>query len=289
MGLADREYETNNPRPRPRLTPVVKGLLWLQVLIFLVDYMVLKPTPEGYPPMVSWGAFTVQSALFEFRIWEFLTFQFLHDSLGHVLFNSIGLFFFGPFVERWWGAWRFLVYYLLCGCAGAGLFTLLVLHGVVPGDVRTGLIGASAGIYGILTGVAVIAPGLRVMLLFPPIELSMRQLAIGLMGLSAVLILVQIGGNEGGEAGHLGGAIGGILLMRMPWLLGRVQRSRKVVPFPGRSVPSKLGPRPRILDSGLDPVVEEILDKISREGLGSLTEHEREVLDEAARNQQDQR
>ena len=104
---------------------------------------------------------------------------------------------------------------------GAVFFTLLVLLGLLPGDdLWTPLVGASAGIYGILIGVAVIAPNLRVALLFPPIELSMRQLAIALMVISAGSILLKFGGNEGGEAGHLGGAILGFILMRFPRLLG---------------------------------------------------------------------
>ena len=82
------------------------------------------------------------------------------------------------------------------------------------------LVGASAGIYGIFIGVAIIAPDLRVALLFPPIELSMRQLAIGLMVDFRRGDPAQLGGNEGGEAGHLGGAILGFILMRYPRLLG---------------------------------------------------------------------
>ena len=81
------------------------------------------------PPLVNWGAFTIRSALMEFRLWEFVTFQFLHGSLGHVLFNSIGIYFFGPWMERWWGSKKFLLFYLLCGAAGAAFFTLLMFLG----------------------------------------------------------------------------------------------------------------------------------------------------------------
>ena len=47
-------------------------------------------------PFLNFGVFAIQSAVFDGRIWEFITFQFLHGSLGHVLFNCMGLFFFGP-------------------------------------------------------------------------------------------------------------------------------------------------------------------------------------------------
>jgi membrane associated rhomboid family serine protease len=224
MGIADRDYHRDQPQSgggfMPQLTPVVKWLLIANIGIFILDYLIL-PKFLGLrvddfhpPPLLRFGAFAVQSALMEFRLWEFVTFQFLHGSLGHVLFNSIGLFFFGPWMERWWGSKKFLIFYLLCGAGGAAFYTLLMLLKLLPGGLTVPMVGASAGIYGIFIGVAVIAPNLRVMLLFPPIELSIRQLAIGLLVISVGAILLSLGGNEGGEAGHLGGAILGYFLMR---------------------------------------------------------------------------
>jgi membrane associated rhomboid family serine protease len=236
-------------------------------------------------PIIRFGAFAVQSAVFEFRIWEFITFQFLHANLLHILFNSIGLFFFGPFMERWWGSKKFLIYYLLCGAGGAAFFTLLTFLHVLPNGMHSALIGASAGIYGIFVGIAVIAPDLRVMLVFPPIELSMRQLAIALLAIATGSILLKLGGNEGGEAGHLGGAIIGYFLMRYPQLLGSTDRVSIHRPraFQKRSE-AKLRPRSQLrMDE--DSAVDQILDKVSREGFQSLTEAEREILHKAAQRQ----
>jgi membrane associated rhomboid family serine protease len=278
MGIADRDYHRTDRREGggffSQVTPVVKWLLIANLGIYFLDLFL-----KGYP-LRNFGAFTIQSAVFEFRAWEFVTFQFLHGSLGHVFFNCMGIFFFGPFLERWWGAKKFLVYYLLCGVAGAVFFTLLVFIGLLGDSLQTPLVGASAGIYGILVGVAVIAPNLRVALLFPPIELSMRQLAIALMVISGGAILLKIGGNEGGEAGHLGGAILGYFLMRFPQLLGG--GGTEIVPprFGSRPLP-KLRPR-TTLELEQDSAVDLILDKISREGFQSLTAEERELLQKAS-------
>lgn len=282
MGIADRDYHRHDTRRSDgffsQITPVVKWLLIVNLGIFLVDLFVGKTLREL-------GCFSIDTAVFGLQVWRFVTFQFLHGSLGHVFFNCMGIFFFGPWMERWWGSQKFLIFYLLCGVAGAVFFSLLVGVGLLPSDgMGSPLVGASAGIYGILIGVAVIAPQMRVALLIPPIELSMRQLAIGLMAISVGSILLKFGGNEGGEAGHLGGAILGYVLMRNPQWLGRggqFQRMRRN-PFTAPPLP-KLRPRTTV-ELAQESAVDLILDKISREGFQSLTQEERDVLHEASKS-----
>jgi membrane associated rhomboid family serine protease len=286
MGIADRNYQASNRHPTgggffSQVTPVVKWLLIANFTIYFADLFLKGNAMDG--PLRQLGVFTIQSAVFEFKIWQFFTFQFLHGSVGHLLFNSIGLFFFGPWLERWWGIRKFCIFYLLCGAGGAVFFTLLTLIGALPGNsLQSGLVGASAGIYGILVGVAVIAPQLRVALLFPPIELTMRQLAIALMAISAGAILLKLGGNEGGEAGHLGGAILGFFLMRHPQWLGKSLKFSVFQPRNTQSRPPKLRPRTE-LEIHEDSAVDLILDKISRDGFQSLTDAEREILQQASK------
>lgn len=280
MGLADRDYQREIPPGGASfaagLTPVVKWLLILNIGIFVIDFF-------NHWKLTNSGAFAVRSALFEFRIWEFISFQFLHYSPGHILCNALGLYFFGPWVERWWGSARFLVFYLICGVGGAAFFTLLCFLGLFENGLITHLLGASAGIYGILIAVAVIAPDMRVMLLLPPIELTMKKLAIAVLVIAVVAVAFNIGGNSGGEAGHLGGAIVGFLLMNFPWLLGGRQGVETIRPKAFRKrYESKLRPRStRHLNE--DDEVDKILDKVSREGIHSLTKAERETLENASK------
>lgn len=280
-----------------QLTPVVKWLLVTNLVIFFGDLLFY----EG--KLGDIGAFRISSALAEGKWWQFVTFQFLHGSVGHILFNSIGLYFFGPWMERWWGAGKFIIFYLLCGAAGALFFLILVGVGILPqggwarlADGSVGwlsmndvpLVGASAGIYGILIGVAVIAPAMQVSLLFPPVTLSVRRLALILMGISVVLIVFKLGGNEGGEAGHLGGAIMGFFLIRA-WIWNNSASdggdSYGKFPEPRSDIKPKIRPRTR-MDLRSESEIDRLLDKISKDGFQSLTEEERDLLHKAAKSQE---
>jgi membrane associated rhomboid family serine protease len=286
MGTAERDYSREagpaGDGPFAQLTPVVKWLLIANLVIYFGDVLFFNHA------LRSFGGFSIPTALGQGRVWEFFTFQFLHGSVGHVLFNSIGLFFFGPWMERHWGSGRFVAFYLLCGAAGAAFFTLLMGLGVLPAGPHL-LVGASAGIYGILVGVAVVAPNLRVRLLIPPIELSMRQVAIAVLVIAVVMVSLPAAENRGGEAGHLGGAILGFFLIRYPRLLDWARRRSPDVTvvrpkaFRQRSE-AKLRPRTTV-ELQQASAVDRILDKISRDGFQSLTEEEREILLNASRAQ----
>jgi membrane associated rhomboid family serine protease len=295
MSYEDRDYARPGAAERPGLPQVTKWLLIVNVAIFLID---LLGRPNGMPPgllswgpLNRWGCFTFETGVLQGRIWEFLTFQFLHDNFGHVFFNSFAIYIFGPFVERWWGTRRFIAYYLLCGVAGGVFYSLLLVIGLLPkSGFETPLVGASAGVFGLIFAVYRLAPDVKVRLLFPPISLTMRQMA---MALAAFAVLMILGGmlipgarlNSGGEAGHLGGAIMGLILMNRPEWLGRPGRIRGRVVREAREVRRKRSPkiRPRTqVDLDEEDEVDRILQKISDEGLHSLTAEEREVLMKAS-------
>lgn len=300
MGFQDREYARGAAVGVPRMPVVTKWLLILNFGIFLLDFF---QRPGGMPPGVfswgplnRWGCFTFETAVLQVRLWEFVSFQFLHDSVGHVVFNGIGIYIFGPFAERWWGTRRFAAYYLLCGIAGGVFYSLLLVIGLLPNsDFGTPLVGASAGVFGLIFAVYRLAPAVQVRLLIPPITLTMRQLAMALAGLA---VLVIVGGlvfprfplfwNSGGEAGHLGGALMGLLLMTWPGLLGKPdERQGRVVRdarFGRRRHEPKLRPRTEV-DFARETEVDRILEKISAEGFASLTAEERETLEDASRSE----
>jgi membrane associated rhomboid family serine protease len=262
-----------------QLTPVVKGLLILNLIIYFADLFFFDRAVREF------GAFSIGTGIYGNRYWELITFQFMHGSVGHVMMNGIGLFVFGPLMERLWGGGRFLVFYLACGVGGALFFTLLAVTGILPAmSVYTPLVGASAGIYGVLIAVAVLAPSLQITLIFPPITLTMRQLALGVLTIAVGIIVFRIGTNAGGEAGHLGGAIAGFMLTRWVSVFGLGEK--KKAKRPRRHFEPKIRPR-TVLDLRAQSEVDAILEKISREGFQSLTDEERDLLHRSAKNQQD--
>lgn len=245
-------------------------------------------------PIESYLHFSTERGFLRIEFWRLIGFQFLHShgTIWHVVFNMLALFFFGPLVERYLGSKRYLAFYLLCGICGALLYALLNLGGLafgedvrIPGllfnDLSTPLIGASAGVFGVLMAGAYLAPEARVLLFFL-IPVKLRTLAYGLV-LLALWTLIVGGRNAGGEAGHLGGAIAGFYFIRRPHhlhgffdFLGRADptshhyRHRKGA----RAARQRAGPSQREIDR--------ILDKISREGIQSLSDQEKRVLRDAS-------
>ena len=206
-------------------TPVVRRLIFINLLVFCMDSFLARPvlffggTPVEMGFLQSLGYFSTDKAFGEGQIWRLISFQFLHGGFGHLFFNLLTLYFFGPLAERLNGSRNFLVFYLFCGMGGALFYTSATLLGSVSPWIP--MMGASAGIYGILLMVAILFPDLQVRLLFPPIALRMRTLALFLLGY-AVLIIFSQGRNYGGEIGHLGGAFMGYFLIRNKALLNHI-------------------------------------------------------------------
>jgi len=300
MGSSDRDYFRDERRRRisPPQPPVTRWLLWINAIVFLIT--VLGTTRAGgASALENWGAYTVHGMLHG-QIWRIATFQFLHNDLGHILFNFLSLFAFGRFAEEWWGSRRFLGYYLLCNLVAAISYTLLVLIRLpLMDDIAQHLVGGTAGTYGTLITAALVAPKTQMRLLFPPITVTMRQIALFTLGLSAALVLISflitlasgrgaVFENAGAEAAYLGGALAGYLFSRKPALLGRAgsgenykilhpeefKRTKKVVQ-------PKLHPRSE-LNTAESTEVDRILDKINRDGFDSLTAEDREILNRAS-------
>ncbi|MDR3200895.1 MAG: rhomboid family intramembrane serine protease [Spirochaetales bacterium] len=88
-------------------------------------------------------------------VWQLITYMFLHWDLSHLVFNMLGLFFFGIQIERHMGSREFLLFYFVCGFA-AGVFSFAAY--ALAGRYVVVLIGASGAIYGVLLAFAAFFP-----------------------------------------------------------------------------------------------------------------------------------
>lgn len=239
--------------------------------------------------------------------WRLIGFQFLHHDMGHLFFNMLGLFFFGPMVERYLGSKRYLAFYLLCGIFGAAMYGLLnvagyavhTLFGVdrIPGllfyDMATRLVGASAGVYGVLMAGAFIAPNSKVLLFFI-LPVRLKHFAYAIVAIAFLTVMMH-GDNAGGQAGHLGGAFAGFYFIRRPHslhgffdFLGRVDPTShhyrtKGLEARGKAVAkSNRGQSAGGGKKHSREKVDRILDKINAKGMHSLTDKEKKILREAS-------
>jgi membrane associated rhomboid family serine protease len=180
-------------------------------------------------PLQRLGYFSIDTAIRHLQLWRVITFQFLHASPSHLVYNMLALLLFGPIVEGHFGPRRYLAFYLSCGVAGALMYVLLWATRLLVYDPAIPMVGASAGIFGVLIGAARFAPDLEV-----PFILPMRVATLAYCALAmAVLVVLTRGGNAGGEAGHLGGALWGLLLVHQQHLLNVVVPARKNAVYRG--------------------------------------------------------
>ena len=216
------DYRPEFTRPRPWRT-VTRWLIVVNVVVFVLDYFVIRKagviTYEGHqvtpmqPILALYGHFSVYTAIVLHQYWRFISYQFVHAGVEHILLNMFGLLLAGPLVERRMGRAQYLAFYLACGVAGPAFHILLSQLNLAQLNIFTPLVGASASIYGVLVAAAIIAPNEMVMLAFPPIDMKLRNFVLLMIGLSLAAVAWQWQ-NAGGHAAHLGGALTGWFLSR---------------------------------------------------------------------------
>lgn len=208
------------------------------------------------------------------RPWSLITYMFAHGDVGHIFFNMLALFFFGPRLELELGERDFLFLYFFSGLMGAALslFTPLVA-----------IIGASGAVYGVMMGFAYLWPRAPIYIwgVFP---VQARTMVI------VMTVLSLYGGFGSGDGvahfAHLGGFLGGFLFLRW-WT--RKTRAEAAPLQPVRPAASDIRRWEAISREGMHEVnreeLERILGKIARDGGATLTPGEREFLERFSRKE----
>ncbi len=162
-------------------------LIGINIAVFLLSNM------DGR--IISWLAMNPVLTVAHHFYWQPVTYMFAHSGLSHLLFNMLGLFFFGTQVERQLGSWEFLLFYLLTGFL-AGLFSLGVYW--FTGSYYVFLLGASGAVFAVLLAFATYFPDAEIFI-FGIIPVRASVLVIGYTVLE---IFSQLSGR-GGNVAHL--------------------------------------------------------------------------------------
>ena len=247
------------------MTPWVRILLLANIAMFFLA----NPTSPLYFDLLLVPALVVQ------RPWTVVTYMFLHAGFTHLLFNMLGLYFFGSRLELRLGARHVVMLYLISGLVGA-----LASVFFTP---TARIVGASGAIFGIMLGYARYWPR-DLVYIWGVVPVPARVMVV----LMTVLALYSgISGVGAGVAhfAHLGGFVGGLLYLL--WVDRRSpsrQFREKAAPVPRTSASSADVERWRtIRPDTMHPLnreeLERLLQKITQDGVARLTPDERAFLD----------
>ncbi len=289
------------------MPPVTKNIIIINALFFLAMYV----TPRyGIDLTQMMGLHFFLAS--DFKIYQLITYMFMHGNFAHILFNMFAVWMFGRIVESAWGSRRFLIYYLICGI-GAGLFQEIAQYidyaasgmsaydsvnigtAIIPMDTYLNMlttVGASGAVYGILLAFGLSYPEERLFIIPIPIPIKAKYFVIGY----AVIELVSgLSSSNDGVAhfAHLGGMVIGFLLI-LYWtkqnsmsggylekLKNWFQNKRKPkmkVHYGEKEADYQYNARKKEDQEEID----RILDKVRKSGYESLTVDEKKKLFESS-------
>ena len=222
---------------------VTKNLVVLNVLFFIIT-LVLESQGIMWSEMLS---IHYPSSPF-FEPYQVITHFFMHADFGHLFFNMFGLVIFGSLLEKMWGKKRFFIFYFVTAIGSTLLhwvtqgieiyqisgeffpqiqyYNLEYLGGsvrwegslmhnqIMPIYLQYSL-GASGAIYGLIIGFALLFPNTEIQLLFPPIPIKAKWMALFLVAGALYMAYQRNPDDNVGHIAHLGGALFGWILIQI--------------------------------------------------------------------------
>lgn len=280
---------------------MVNTLLFITIAVFVLQQVlnVFFPSLGGRPNtfMAEWFALSGTN-FSSLKVWTVFTYGFLHSTAGfwHILGNMLGLFFIGRILEPILGRERFLLLYF-----GAILIGGLLYLGIHFNDPSV-VVGASGAVFGILALFCLLRPEQPITLyLFFVLPLTVKPkwvLRVGLGISIAGLLFYEIpGASSVAHSAHLGGILAGFLYFRFAHQTSRSGSAwgfnegspKQSVELPAWFKRKKAQPAKQQMSytvnrtdrASVQKEVDRILDKINADGFASLTDKERQTLDDA--------
>lgn len=228
--------------------------------------------------------------------WSLVSYSFLHGNLPHLAFNMISLYFIGRFFLSIHSLKRFLNVYLLGAIVGGCFF--LLSYNLFPAFVgqNAPLVGASAAIMALLIFITTDRANMSVSIL--GYNITLWKIGVFFVLLDLIRIPMDNGSNAGGFISHLGGALLGYLYATQlskgvdigsgfekmmdsiaSYFKPREKSNLKTVYKNTKSTKKSTSSKNSYeTKSDQQRQINEILEKISKSGYESLTQHEKDFL-----------
>lgn len=228
------------------IPPVVKNLLIINVLFFAAKYILTSLNLTSI-----FGVFYFDSELF--KVWQLITYMFMHGDFMHIFFNMFALFTFGGVIENRWGAKRFINFYLITALGAVALqmgvqayevyqitgsalnnpITDLTINGGylqanvnIPGLTQQQantllgiyggpMVGASGAVFGLLVAFGMLYPNTELYILFIPVPVKAKYIIPVYIVFELSLGVAKIPGDSIAHYAHLGGALLGFILVKL--------------------------------------------------------------------------
>lgn len=269
----------------------VKLILIATVGVFALQLLTLRS--DGESVVFDWLALEHTRVFHGGQFWRLFTYSLLHSpqNIMHIVCNMLVLFFLGRIVSLKTGQAEFLALYAASAVL-AGMMQSCAQAIKAPG-IEGWTIGASGAVMCVFVMFTMWYPKVK-LYLFGVVGVKAQWLLTGVLGydfLGLIGITPALFSSEGasiGHAAHLGGAVFGFLYIRSEMNLTGWWNQ-----FAGRKSAAKLKvnrPELKVYNPGAQPEVnisgrmDQILEKITAEGEGSLTERERRFLKQASQH-----
>lgn len=294
MGIYDRDYERNydsGGQPGIHLGGPLTLTTKLVLLTFGVYALQLLTQPadprQGDGWMTSWFSLYGDTLTQPWRIYEFLTYGFLHSphDIKHILFNMFGFWMFGRSVESRYGRREYLAFYLLAIVfAGAAWYAAEFFAKGSQSHVQ--MLGASGGLSAVLILFALNFPK-QLIYIWGVFPLPAWMFAVFFVALDLMGTMDRT--SNVAYTAHLGGALFAVLYWRLGWRLENLLPHGSSLPRPKRKPKLRIHEPDQEPGGADDQRVDEILKKIQEQGQDSLTWRERRILEKASKEYQRRR
>lgn len=278
--MSDREYMRadwqggSHRSPFWATTPGTKAILLGLVAIHFAMVLLRAISPAAWA--TCWGLLSLDPELVLGRgyLWQIVTGALLHSPHGvtHILFNCLGIFFFGRMIEMRLGLRRYLMFTLAAAVSASIAYLIFAVLGssVLP------MVGASGAVLGLLVLAALWYPQTPVLLFF---VLPAPLWAVALLFVALDLLGMMSQDANIAHAAHLGGALYGWLYYRFG---GRVRGLFDAVDRMADARQRRKRREQEQSEVEMRRELDRILDKVGREGMPALTDAERKFLKEAS-------